>query len=121
MLIKSIEFAHEITDVENDNVDVFVKSEDGYIYTVVVATPKDFLEKMDQEKINFLEPFTLMIIVKKLTKDILTEAIQAYAEDDAYWLKLYQFADAIDISVLDKLQAEHREEWSWIQDQDEFS
>ncbi len=49
--------------------------------------------------------------MKKLTKDIVTEAIQAYAEDDAYWLKLYQFADAIDISVLDKLEAEDREEW----------
>ncbi len=43
MLIKSIEFAHEITDVDKDNVDVFV------------STPKDFLEKMDQEKINFVD------------------------------------------------------------------
>ena len=39
MLIKSIEFAHEITDVDNENVDVFVESENGYNYTIFVGTP----------------------------------------------------------------------------------
>ncbi len=38
-----------------------------------------------------------MIIVKKLIKEIVTEAIKAYA-------------DAIDLSVLDKLETEHRED-----------
>ena len=37
--------------------------------------------------------------------------IQAYAENDDYWLKLYQFEDDIDISVLNKLEAEHCKEW----------
>jgi len=30
MKIKRIEFAEEITDVNNDNIDVFVENEDGY-------------------------------------------------------------------------------------------
>ena len=111
MLIKSIKFAHEITDVDNDNVDVFVEHENGYTYTVVVGTPGDLLEEMDQEKTNFIKPGTPMIIVKKLTKEIITEAIQAYAANDGYWLRLHQFADAIDIAVLNKLEAEHRKEW----------
>jgi len=110
MKIKRIEFAHEITDVDNDNVDVFVENEDGYTYTIVVGTPGDLLEEMDQEKTNFIRPGTPMIIVKKLTKEIVMEAIQAYAADDGYWLKLHQFADAIDIFVLNKLEAEHRKE-----------
>ena len=66
---------------------------------------------MDQEKTNFIRPGTLRIIVKKLTKEIVPEAVQAYAEDAGYWLKLHKFADCIDIPVLDKLEVEHRKEW----------
>ena len=51
-----------------------------------------------------------MIIVKKLTEEIIMEAIQAYAEDEGFWLKLQHFAIEIDISILNKMEAEHREE-----------
>lgn len=51
-----------------------------------------------------------MIIVKKLTKEIVPEAIQAYGKDDGYWFKLHHFADSIDIYVLNKLEAEYRKE-----------
>ena len=69
---------------------------------------------MKQEKTNFIEPGGMQIIVKKLTKEIITEAINYYAEEnDGYWLKFHQFADSIDISVLNKLQLEHRKEWGF--------
>lgn len=110
LLIKSIEFVDEITDVDNGNVDIFVTAENGYTYTIPVATPAYFLEEMDQEKTNFISPRTPAIIVKKLTQEIVEESVLAYAEYDGYWLKLHQFADTIDISVLNKLEAEHREE-----------
>ena len=117
MLIKRIRFIDEIRDVYNDSVDVGVVFEDGYSYTIVVSTPQDLLEEMDQEKTNFIRPGTPRIIVKKLTKEIVTEAIQAYAENDGYWLKLHQFADDIDISVLHQLEAEDRKEWEgWEED-----
>ena len=48
------------------------------------ATLQDLLEEMNQEKSNYLRPGTYNIIVKKLTKEIVTEVIQAYAEDDGY-------------------------------------
>lgn len=111
MKIKRIEFAHEITDPHMDNLDVFVENEDGYTYTIVVSTPGDLLDQMEQEKINFIMPDTPKIIVKKLTEQIVREAIQAYAENDGYWLKLCQFGDGIDISVLNHLEAEHRKGW----------
>ena len=111
MKIKRIEFAHEITDPHMDNLDVFVETEDGYTYTIVVSTPGDLVDQMEQEKINFIRPDTPKIIVKKLTEPIVREAIEAYAEDDGYWLKLCQFGDDIDISVLNKLEEEHRKEW----------
>jgi len=100
----------EIRDENNDNVDVCVENEDGYNYIVIVRTPRDLLEEMDQEKTNFIRPGTPMIIVKKLTKEIVTEAIEAYAEDEGYWLKLCQFGDELDISVFNKLEVEHRKE-----------
>ena len=55
-------------------------------------------------------PDTPKIIVKKLTEQIVREAIQDYAENDGYWLKLCQFRDDIDISVLNKLEEEYRKE-----------
>jgi hypothetical protein len=110
MLIKSISFPtylEDITDIENSNIDVFVELEDAYIYTVVVATAKNIESLMDKEKINYFEPGYPFIIVKKLTKEIITEAIEAYASDDAYWLKLYHFAGKINKTIFNTLQAEH--------------
>jgi len=117
MKIKRIEFMEEITDVHNDNIDVLIENEEGYNYIISVGTPQDLLEEMNQEKTNFVGPGNLKIIVKKLTKEIVTEAIQAYAEDTGYWLKLHQFANSIDISIFNKLEAEHRKEWEgWKED-----
>lgn len=104
MKIKRIEFIEEITDVDNDNIDVFIENEDRYNYIIGVGTPQDLLEEMNQEKANFVRPGTPKIIVKKLTKEIVAEAT-------GYGLKLHQFANSIDISIFNKLEAEHRKEW----------
>ena len=109
MLIKSISFPtplEDIIDIEEDNIDVFVELEDGYTHTVVVSTPKNLLSLMNKEKSDFAEPDPV-IIVRKLTKEIIAKALEAYAKDDAYWLKLYQFSSDIDMATFDKLQAEH--------------
>lgn len=66
---------------------------------------------MMQENVNFIRPRSPMIIVKKLTKEIIEEAILYYAKNDAYWLKLCHFGYAVDISVLNKLETKHREKW----------
>ena len=117
MKIKRIEFMEEITDLDNDNIDVLVENENGYNSIIDVGTPQNLLEEMNQEKANFVRLSTPKIIVKKLTKEIVTEVIQAYAEAIGYWLKLYQFANSIDISILNKLEAEHHKEWEgWEED-----
>ena len=112
MLIKSISFPtylEDITDIENSNIDVFVELEDAYTYTVVVATAKNIESLMDKERMNYFEPGYPFIIVKKLTKEIISEAIEVYASDEAYWLKLYHFAGKIDTAVFNQLQAKHME------------
>ena len=78
-------------------------------YTVVVATAKNIESLMDKERMNYFEPGYPFIIVKKLTKEIISEAIEAYALDEAYWLKLYHFAGKIDTAVFNQLRAEHME------------
>ncbi len=110
MLIKNIRIIDEITDIENDSIDVCVDSEDGYTFTVSIATTKHLLHRMDEEKSNFSNPNELTIVVRKLTQEIITEALEAYAEDNAFWLKFHAFAGEIDISVFDELQAKHVKE-----------
>jgi hypothetical protein len=58
--------------------DVLVENEDGYVYTIFVSKPGDFIDQMEQEKINFIMPDTPKIIVKKLTEKIVREAILVY-------------------------------------------
>lgn len=69
---------------------------------------------MDQEKSNFLdkEKFSmgLWIVVRKLTQEIITETFEAYAENDAFWLKLHHFASRIDSSLFDELQVKQGKE-----------
>lgn len=78
----------EIEDIENGNVDVFVKLEDGITYTIVVSTPKNLAWFMNNENINFIPASSQNIIVRKLTEDIIKEALENYVLDDALWLKL---------------------------------
>ena len=101
----------EIKDVDNDNIDVLVKNQDGCKYIISVGTPQNLLKEMNQEKANYIRPGTVNIIVKKLTKEIVTEAISAYAEYTGYWLKPHQFANSIGISIFNKLEGKHLKEW----------
>ena len=63
---------------------------------------------MDDNSVNFIKPEGPLIIAKQLTQQFIEEAINEYALNDDYQLKLHQFADAIDISILNNLLEEHR-------------
>src|SRR5687767_14654961 len=103
MVVKRIRFPtylEDIKDIENDNIDVFVELEDGYVHTLVVATAKNIEYFMDQEKMNYFEPGIPFIIVKELTEKIIEETVKAYAEENhGYWLKWYHFVGEIDKTV----------------------
>lgn len=97
---------NEIEDIYNSNIEVDVTLEDGFPLKRIVGTPSNLQYLMEKDKENFYGPGIPWIIVQKLTKEIITEAIEAYAEeDDAYWLKYYHFATEIDIAVFNQLQA----------------
>ena len=103
---------NEIEDVSNSNIEVFVTLQDGFPLTIIVGTPKNLQYLMEKDKVNFYGPGLPWVIVQKLTKEIIQEAIKAYIDDkpEGYWLKLYHFSPDIDIVVFDQLQARGIEE-----------
>ena len=105
MKVESITFLSDLKDVKDifdDNMDVSVKLENGRNYVLVVGTPKNLLRLMENEKSDFLSPGDPIIIVKKMTKEVIEQAIKAYAEDDAYCLKFY--SAELDTKTLDILK-----------------
>ena len=92
MKIKSITFLSDLEDTKDifdDNIDVAVSLDDGRKYVVVVATQKNLLTLINNEKMDFLSPGDPMIIGKKLTKKIIKDSIQTYTEGNGYYLKFY--------------------------------
>ena len=98
--------------MENNFVDVVVRDIIDYGYTMVVTTPTNLLKVMNDNSVNFIKPEEPLIIVKQLTQQFIfiEEAINEYALNDGYWLKLHQFADSIEISILNNLLEEYRKE-----------
>jgi hypothetical protein len=104
MKVESISFLsplEDIDDIFDSNMDVAVKLDDGRTYVVVVGTPKNLLRLMENEKSDFLSPGDPIVIVKKMTKEVVEKAIQAYAEDQAYYLKFY--SAELDVKTLNVL------------------
>ncbi|WP_244188354.1 hypothetical protein [Paenibacillus kribbensis] len=55
---------------------------------------------MAKENINFIPASPPDIIVKSLTEENIEQAINNYAQEDAFWLKLF-FVAGIDKTVID--------------------
>jgi hypothetical protein len=108
MKIKKILWPDQFKVEIDGSIEIYVQDDNYYTYTVFITTPEDLVKEMIQQKINFIRPEIPKVIVKKLTKEIITEAIESYAADDGFWLKLHQFGNAVDISVLNKLNLEDR-------------
>jgi len=79
-----------IEDIYNSNIEVFVTLEDGFTLTIIVGTPKNLEYLMKKNNVNFYGPGLPWIIVQKLTKEIIQEAIKAYIDNmpNGYWLCL---------------------------------
>ncbi|WP_152643797.1 hypothetical protein [Paenibacillus terrae] len=54
-----------------------------------VSTPKNYYWYMDKEGLDYIPPSAPDIIVRSLTKENIRKFVEAFAEDDAYWMKLY--------------------------------
>ncbi len=61
MKIKRIEFAEEITDINNDNIDVLVENEDSYTYTIGVGKVYtdwliNYFRRKEKQDRSFFQP-----------------------------------------------------------------
>ncbi|MCR4651427.1 MAG: hypothetical protein K5662_06695 [Lachnospiraceae bacterium] len=73
----------------DDNIDVFVWTEEGKVLTVTVCTPQFYVSYMDKEGLDYVPAGPPDIIVRELTDEIIRDAIQEYCRDNGYWLKTY--------------------------------
>ncbi|OXM15593.1 hypothetical protein [Paenibacillus herberti] len=92
MRIMNIEYPtslEKIEDINNDNIDVVVTLEDGVSYVIVVSTPQNYHWYMDKEEINYIPPSPPNVVVRSLTEENIRSAVEAFATNEAYWLKLY--------------------------------
>jgi len=85
--------AYDLQDIEDYNSDVLVELNGVNSYVVKIATPKNLLSLMNNDKKNFLLPGSPMIIVKKFTQEIIEE----YTANDGYWFKMYAYMHLIAI------------------------
>ena len=79
----------KIEDIYNDNIDVIVTLEDGISYVLVVSTPQNHYWYMDKEEMDYIPPSPPHITVRSLTEENIRTAVEAFAESEAYWLKIY--------------------------------
>lgn len=86
MNIKKIEYPTKWNDPLNDNIDVFVTLENGKSYCVTVAA-LGWINK-EVTKHGYL-PSSVHIIISEFSDDNIKKAISEYAENDAYWLRVY--------------------------------
>jgi hypothetical protein len=107
---------NSLKDPENDNVDIIVELEDGFSYTMVVATPKNLYTLMENEDQFFLSSGPPMLFVKKLTEDNIYKVVQEFATNNAYWLKSYYLAADHDIKHLNQLLARFKEQVKEVRD-----
>ena len=85
--------------------EILVELENGYVYSLKVATRKNIEYVTGQQKKNYFGPGSPLVMVKEFTKEIIAETVQAYAQDDdGYWLKSHHFAGEIDVTVFDQLE-----------------
>lgn len=110
MKIKNIEwpmYFDEIVNIDDDYIDIFVELDDGFTYTMEVATCKWYYTYMDTYETNYLPYSPPKIIVKNLTKENIANALEEYIQDDGYWLKVYLLSvereHAFDIEIINKL------------------
>lgn len=92
MKIKEITYPtdlSEINDIFNDNIDVFVETDDGMIFTMTVSTPLYYLERMEKEELGYIPACPPDVIVKELTHETIFKAIESYCRSDGYWMKAY--------------------------------
>ncbi len=79
----------EISDVQNDNVDVCVVTEDGKHYTFVIITPNNLMELMKKSQMEFITAAHPFLIVEELNEKIIEKAIEDLMGENEEIIRVY--------------------------------
>lgn len=92
----SVDYPTSINNCDqlNDNIDVLVTLENGNSYCVTVATIDWICSKVGQ---RYLPSGSPDIIVKELNCKLIEDAVNEYAEGDAYWLRVFSMSHGDEI------------------------
>jgi hypothetical protein len=86
-----IEFVSPIEEIDqaNDNVDVFLRLDDGRVYSFIVATPNNIYRCMHNEGLDYFFGVP-PVFVERMTQENVERALKAsVTEDDGKWLSVY--------------------------------
>lgn len=91
MKVNAIEYPVSLENCNkiDDNIDIFVKLENGNTYCVTVATINWICNRTG---IKYLPSGAPDIIVKELDYQLIEAAVNDYASEDAYWLRVYSMS-----------------------------
>lgn len=110
MKIKKITYPtplEKVSNIYNDNIDVFIEMEDGKNYTLTVCTPEFYFSYMKKEGLDYVPAGCPDVIVSELKDDVINRALENYCKFDGYWLKLYHLAgvnmDIFSIESMNKM------------------
>ncbi|MGC6767334.1 hypothetical protein [Enterococcus sp. LJL51] len=98
----------KIEDITDDNIDVFVELEDGFSYTVIVSTVQNIAKFMEEKGYSSPGWVQQLIVVTELKEDLIKKAIEAYAEEHAYWLKFTHLSTGYYLEDLDRMLEKER-------------
>ena len=77
-------------NIKNDNIDIFVKLENGNKYCITVATIDWISDHVGSGSPD--------LIVKELQNQVIEDAVKEYSEDDAYWLRVFSMSYGDEVS-----------------------
>lgn len=86
-----IEFVSPIEEIDqaNDNMDVFLRLDDGRVYGSVVATPNNIYRCMHNAGLDYFFGVP-PVFVERMTRENVERALNAIVtEDDGRWLSVY--------------------------------
>lgn len=91
MKVISIEYPTPLKNcnIINDNIDIFVKVENGNKYCITVATIDWISDHVGERHLPSGSPD---LIVKELQNQLIEDAVKEYSEDDAYWLRVFSMS-----------------------------
>ena len=104
MKIKQIKYSkplNEIPDINNASIDAFVEMEDGITYIIAVGTPEKLHEIMDLQG-GFYHGVP-WVFVTQLTETSIRNALEKYADDNGFWLKMYHLAGVSGLMSVEKI------------------